>query len=278
MYLPPLVLMKTYLTGDSSLHQQLLNYLLATHTSSLFDYAKYLWSTFATVGSVFLILYGISLDAYVLPTPVAATYFLFFMVMSILFYLEGLMIAIVETQYWDKETWKQCYPRAYMTHEIMNRTHSLTHSLAHSLTHSLTHSGPDHVKRFIIGRQFCTVLTGFILAQITTFYKWESTGYDPVLFYIVVKSGLIGVLTVLAFGQLMPELLAQEYPLRFMNMPGSYSVCCVSLFFDGVGVGHAAWAFYYFTRGMLLSPTHSPTHSLISIFHSLTCLFFRCFL
>jgi len=232
MYLSPLVLMKMYLTGEPSLHQQLLNYLLTTHTSSLFDYVKYLWSTFATVGSVFLILYGISLEAYVLPTPAGATYFLFFMVLTILFYLEGLMIAIVATQYWDKETWKQCYPRAYMLHEIMNR--------------------PDNVKRFIIGRQFCTVLTGFILAQITTFYKWKSTGYDPVLFYIVVKSGLIGVLTVLAFGQLMPELLAQEYPLRFMNMPGSYSVCVVSLFFDGVGVGHAAWAFYYFTRGMLL--------------------------
>ncbi len=140
------------------------------------------------------------------------------------------MIAIVATQYWDKETWKQCYPRAYMLHEIINR--------------------PDNVKRFIIGRQFCTVLTGFVLAQITTFYHWESTGYNPVLFYIVVKSGLIGVLTVLAFGQLMPELLAQEYPLRFMNMPGSYTVGVVSLFFDGVGVGHAAWTFYYFTRGM----------------------------
>lgn len=164
-----------------------------------------------------------------LPTPVAATYFIFFIVLTILFYLEGLMIAIVATQYWDKETWKQCYPRAYMLHEIVNR--------------------PDNVKRFIIGRQFCTVLTGFILAQVTTMHHWKSTGYDPVLFYIVVKSGLIGVLTVLAFGQLMPELLAQEYPLRFMNMPGSYTVSVVCLFFDSVGVGHAAWSFYYFTRG-----------------------------
>ena len=39
-----------------------------------------------------------------LPTPIGATYILFFIVLTILFYLEGLMIAIVATQYWDKGT------------------------------------------------------------------------------------------------------------------------------------------------------------------------------
>lgn len=191
---------------------------------------KYLWSTFATIGSLVIIFYGISIKSYVLPTPVAATYIVFFLVMSLLFYLEGLMIAIVATQYWDKETWKEVYPRAYMTHELINR--------------------PDNVKRFIIGRQFCTVLTGFLLAQITTFHYWSGEGFDEIGFFIIVKSGLVGVMVVLAFGQLCPELLAQEYPLRFMNLPGSYSVCYASLFFDGVGVGHAAWTFYYATRAV----------------------------
>jgi len=76
----------------------------------------------------------------------------------------------------------------------------------------------------------------------------SATGYNPIGFYIIVKSGLVGVLIVLSFGQLMPELLAQEYPLRFMNMYGAYSVGYISLFFDGVGVGHCAWTIYYLTR------------------------------
>lgn len=165
-----------------------------------FDILKYLWSTFATLGSVFLIFYGISINAYVLPSPVGATYVIFIMFLILLFYLEGLMIAIVATQYWDKETFKAAYPRAYMTHELVNR--------------------PDNVKRFIIGRQFCTVLTNFMLGQITTMAHFPSDGYNPIAFYIIIKSGLIGVLVVLAFGQLCPELLAAEYPLRFMNLPG----------------------------------------------------------
>lgn len=31
-------------------------------------------------------------------------------------------------------------------------------------------------------------------------------------------------------------------------MPGSYSVCFLSLVFDAVGIGHAAWTVYYVSR------------------------------
>jgi hypothetical protein len=196
---------------------------------TLFDYFKYAWSTCATIGALIVVLYGISKEVYVLNTPPGVTFIILVVVLTILFYLEGLMIAIVATQFWDRDTFKHAYPRAYKLHELINR--------------------PDNVKRFIIGRQFCTVLTGFVLAQVCTFDHWENTGYNDVLFFVLIKSGLVGVLIVLSFGQLMPELLAQEYPLRFMNLPFSYTVCAVSLFFDGVAVGHAGWAVYYATRG-----------------------------
>lgn len=123
------------------------------------------------------------------------------------------------------------YPRAYAIHELVNR--------------------PDNVKRFIIGRQFCTVLVVFLMAQVSTFPEWKADGYDPILFYIVVKSGLVGVFIVLAFGQLMPELLAAEFPLRFMNLYFSYTVVYVSLVFDQIGVGHAAWTVYFGVRKWL---------------------------
>ncbi len=62
------------------------------------------------------------------------------------------------------------------------------------------------------------------------------------------QSGLVGVLITLSFGQLMPELLAQEFPLRFMNMIGACSVGYLSLIFDAIGVGHCAWTIYFLTR------------------------------
>jgi hypothetical protein len=193
-----------------------------------FDGFRYLWSTVATLAAIMIILYGISNGVYVLPTPPGATYVVLAVVLIILFYLEGLMIAITATQYWDRESFKDVYPRAYALHEMVNR--------------------PDNVKRFIIGRQACTVCTGFLIAQMTTFEHWSSDGYNPILFYIVVKSGLVGVLLVLSVGQLMPELLAQEFPLRFMNLPGSYTIGAISLYADSVCVGHCAWAIYFMTK------------------------------
>jgi hypothetical protein len=193
-----------------------------------FDYLKYIWSTVVTLGSVAIVIYGISIQAYVLPVPPAAAYVMALVLLTILYYLEGLMIAIVGTQYWDPETFKELYPRAFAIHQMM--------------------SAPENVKRFIIGRQFFTVLTNFLLAQILVFAHWKSDGYNPILFFIVVKSGLVGVMIILAFAQLLPELLAAQFPLRFMNMYGSYTICYLSLFFDTLGVGHAAWAIYYVTR------------------------------
>jgi len=205
-----------------------------------FDGIRYLWSTFATGCSIGIILYGISIKAYVLPTPVPAAYIIAILMLANLFFLEGLMIAVVATQYWDPELWKDVYPRAYKLHKLVNR--------------------PDYVKRFIIGRQFFTVLTNFLLGQIFTFANFENPGWDPILFYVVIKSGLVGVLTTLAFGQLMPELLAAEYPLRFMDLYYSYSVTYFSLAFDWIGVGHCGWAVYYTTRHVMCGSIKADAH------------------
>ncbi|RYH15059.1 hypothetical protein EON65_32445 [archaeon] len=195
-----------------------------------FDYLKYFWSTGVTLGSLGLICYGISIEAYILPAPIPAAYITAIVLMVILFFLEGLMIAIVATQYWDPETWRDVYPRAYAMHKLVNR--------------------PDCVKRFIIGRQFFTVFTNFLLAQIFTFVNWKVTNMHPALFFLLFKSGLVGVFVILAFAQLLSQLMATEFPLRFMDMYGSYSITVMCLFFDSVGVGHCAWSLYYLTRSV----------------------------
>jgi len=203
-----------------------------------FDYLRYLWSSVATLGSLGIILWGISEKAYVLPVDVPGAYIIAILMMINLFYLEGLMIAIVGTQYWDPETFRHAYPRAYKVHKLVNK--------------------PDNVKRFIIGRQFFTVLTNFLLAQIFTFANFHNLGWHPALFYVVVESGLVGVLTVLAFSQLLPELLAAKYPLRFMDLYYSYSTVAISLFLDFLGVGHCAWAIYFSSQYLFCKP-HAPT-------------------
>ncbi len=192
------------------------------------DIFRYGWSTIVTVSALFVTLIGIGEGHYILPAPVPATYVIFIVTMILLFYLEGLMIAVVTTQYWDKESFKEAFPQAYALHDLVNQ--------------------PNNVKRFIIGRQFFTVLVCFMIAQCSTFPEWPNDSMNDVLFWILIRSGLVGVFVVLSFGQLMPELLAAQYPLRFLNLPGALAVVKLSLAFDSVGVGHAAWLVYYGIR------------------------------
>ena len=195
-----------------------------------FDICKYIWSTGVTLGSCLVVGYGISQKYSVMVAPVPLLYIIFIVVLGLLFYLEGLMICIVATQYWNPEDFKGSHPRAYQLHKIVNT--------------------PDTVKRFIIGRQFFTICTNFILAQICVFPVWPSDGYNPVLFFILIRSGLVGVMIILCFGQLVPELLAARHPLAFMNMYGSTLVVQGSLLIESIGVGHCAWFVYFATRGL----------------------------
>jgi hypothetical protein len=139
-------------------------------------------------------------------------------------YLEELMIAIVSTQYWDPTVFKEVYPRAYEVHCLMNQLES--------------------VKRFIIGRQFFTVLTNFLRLQIFTFVNWKTP--ELIKFSSLLDEiRLVGMMMmILAFVQLLSESLAAEYSLRFMNIYGSYLICSISLFFDSPGLDHSDWTIY----------------------------------
>jgi len=79
------------------------------------------WSLFATVGAIVIVSYGIATQTYVLPVAPAGAFFIVFFDLTLLFYLEGLMICIVETQFWDPESWRDVYPRAYRLHKLLNK-------------------------------------------------------------------------------------------------------------------------------------------------------------
>jgi hypothetical protein len=110
------------------------------------------WLLYGIVSRV--ICYVISIGTYVLPTLIPAAYIIVIVTMCILFYLEGLMIAVVGTQYWDLTVFKEVYQRAYEVHRLRNQ--------------------PENEKRFVIGRQFFMVLTNFLLAKNFTFANWKT--------------------------------------------------------------------------------------------------------
>jgi hypothetical protein len=68
------------------------------------------------------------------------------------------------------------------------------------------------------------------------------------LFVFIIETGLPGVLVVLSFGQLMPQLVAATHPVTFMNIPGAYFVIQIALIFEAIGITHFSWVLTFFTK------------------------------
>jgi hypothetical protein len=106
-------------------------------------------------------------------------------------------------------------------------------------------SGPGVVEKYLIGRQLCVIGLIFFISQLTSFPNMPH--FLPYgLEHILIKTGLPGVLVTLTVGQLFPQLLADEYTLRFLNLKGSLLFIHVATFIEAFGVfTHFSWLMSY---------------------------------
>lgn len=102
----------------------------------------------------------------------------------------------------------------------------------------------DNVKRFLLGRQLIVVPLCFLVAQITHFSKYPRSGWPTILYDLVIVTGLPGVLVLLQFAQLAPQLLGEENNMRFMNLVGGYSLVNIALAIENIGITDFAWVLY----------------------------------
>ncbi len=96
-----------------------------------FDIIKHIWSTTVTLLAICIVGYGVSKQYSVLGLPAPVLFIVLIAALVLLFFLEGLMIAIVATQYNNPADFQSQYPRAFEVHKLVNK--------------------PNTVKKFIIG-------------------------------------------------------------------------------------------------------------------------------
>lgn len=187
----------------------------------IFEIIKYIASTIITMGCVFFLLYGIGNEHATLPGSPILHYILFAFVLTLLAYLEGLQVAILALEHRDVSHYRGLYDRGCGVQDVCARG--------------------KNVARFLVGRQFFVIFCGFLAANLTTFPDFPSGGMPYWLFVLLVSTGLPGALTVLAFGQLMPQLVAQADPMFVMNLPGSWWVLQLCLVMEMTGIPSIAW-------------------------------------
>jgi hypothetical protein len=151
--------------------------------------------------------------------------------------------------------------RADKTHYMLNSAHSGvvvrtdgsepvpgdSHVRETDPTRDIDHSSQqDNVKRFLLGRQMIVVPMGFLFAQLTHYSDCPGNliWLPPALYFPVITVGIPGVLILLQFAQLAPQLVAEKSPIRFLDMIGCYTLAYVALCIESVGVTEAAWVVY----------------------------------
>ena len=100
------------------------------------------------------------------------------------------------------------------------------------------------MEAYLCGRQVFVIMTVFLIAQVTAFPSLISLpgiGELPPWFRtVVLDTGLPGALIVVACGQLIPQLIGEEYPLALMNLPGAGQVTQLALLLYSLGIAHFA--------------------------------------
>lgn len=187
-----------------------------------------LLSSLLVIAALLFLLYGLFMTESRLPFPSPLLLLLFLLSLSLLGYFESGQVAVVNLSVIDSQQSRNIGEKLPLTSRVY---------------HLITR--PGVIEKYLIGRQLCVIGLVFFISQLTSFPNMPH--FLPYgLEHILIKSGLPGVLVTLTVGQLFPQLLADEYTLRFLNLKGSLFFIYVATFIEAFGVfTHFSWLMSY---------------------------------
>lgn len=93
------------------------------------------------------------------------------------------------------------------------------------------------VERYLIGRQLCVIAIVFVVATLMAPAPISSQLMIPnCLRWMFVFSGLCGALVTMVFGQMYPQLMGEEFSVRYLDRPGSVMFVRMALYVEMAGV------------------------------------------
>jgi len=189
----------------------------------VFDITRYILSSCLLIGGLGIIIYEIIQYHNLFwpgQVPFAAVIVILFALLWILGILEGFQVAVVELSKRPVQDIKR-FPRAHRVQLLVCKGQNL--------------------EKFVLGRQLLVLVTVFFLANATTIVN-ENTfpiGFQESL----LSTGLLGTIVVATLGQLIPQILAAQFPNHFANFPLMELVFRICLIVEGTGIIHASRVF-----------------------------------
>jgi hypothetical protein len=189
---------------------------------------KLLTSTGLTLCAAVIVIYGVLFASPLLQLHPALLLLILATCVVTEFYLEGAQVAMLAAQQRDLHSIPAHLPNTRRVLELVA-------------------SDRNVVKRFLIGRQFLIVMSMFTMASITTYqhyHDYEQSIIPKKLFGTFVLTGFCGVLFALNTVQLPAQIIAQQYPSRFLNFPGIVFLVRASLAIESTGIMHFGWILF----------------------------------
>jgi hypothetical protein len=196
--------------------------------TSLLTLFTFIASGCLTALAAVLILNGLAFNTPLLRAPRWVLFSIFVVCTVAEFYLEGCQVAVLAIQHRDVSTLGNYGSNAVKIHKLV--------------------TDHDGVKRFLVGRQFLIVLSMFTMSSITTYHSLDDYSqhfFPEHLIRTLVLTGFIGVLFCLNTVQLPAQMIAKQYPTRFLNLPGLKQVVQLALFAESTGIMHFGWLLFH---------------------------------
>jgi len=191
----------------------------------IMDPIRYIFSTLVFLGSVFLMVYGISYEYASLPGDWWLHAIILLVMMITLAYLEGLQVALIDA----KKCVEKLTPCALSTFNLTKTDEAMG--------------------RFLCGRQVLVIFSVYLASQVTAFADlkyWPFTeeideNKVPDWFYVgVAKTGLPAVIVICAVSQLLPQLVAVSHPDIVLRAPAAIAWVGLALGVEFIGLARCA--------------------------------------
>jgi hypothetical protein len=191
-------------------------------------------SSALTFLSMFFIVYGLAFNQPTLSAPRPLLFLLFFCCTLAEFYLEGSQVAVLAIQHQEISALGDTETSAVRIHRLVN-------------------SSADGVKRFLVGRQFLIVLSMFTMASLTSFSDYSQPFLPSSLVRPLAVSGFFGVIFGLNTVQLPGQMIAKQYPVSFLNLPGMEYVVRLALIAESTGLMHFGWVLFHSLKRLVIA-------------------------
>jgi len=198
---------------------------------TVLKYVRFFGSGCLTLFATFIVIYGIfagesSFGVSFAFLPSWFGFILLLIMLGLLLLLEGVLVCTVDLSKHTNITFRDAYPRTAILHA--------------------QNSDEESVMSMIIGRQVLVIFTVFIAAQLTSMPNMHNFPFTNIPFpsafqEIFLAPGLLGGIMVVVYAQLTSQMLATNYPVQFLNVPGMWLVVKLCKIFDWVGLVHLTW-------------------------------------